>query len=119
MNCWLLVTGLEIQPPATGSARVDAAAMTAALNLRRSWDRRRDAASAVLITSILDEEHTVYGIDEDPPQIWTRLREKFERRSEAEAETSFMLFLDFTHLESEIANEMIERYETTLQNCLD
>ena len=51
--------------------------------------------------------------------IWTRLREKSERRSEAEAETAFMLFLDFAHIESETANEMIERYETTLQNCLD
>ena len=30
-----------------------------------------------------------------------------------------MLFLDFTHSESETANEMIERYETALQNCLD
>ena len=30
-----------------------------------------------------------------------------------------MLFLDFTHLESETANEMIERYETTVQNFLD
>ena len=51
--------------------------------------------------------------------MWTRLREKFERRSEAEAETAFMLFLDFAHIESENANEMIERYETALQNCLD
>ena len=55
MNCWLLVTGLEIQPPAIALAGADAAALTAALNLRRSWDSRRDAASAVLITSISDE----------------------------------------------------------------
>ena len=120
MDCWLLVTGVELQPPATAPVGSDAATVTAALNLRRSWDKRNDAASAVLITSISDEElHTVYGISDDPPRIWTRLREKFERRSEAEAETMFMLFLDFTHLESETANEMIERYETTLQNCLD
>ena len=120
MDCWLLVTGAELQPPATAPAGADAAAVTAALNLRKSWDRRNDAASAVLITSISDEElHTVHGIDEDPPQIWIRLREKFERRSEAEAETAFMLFLDFAHLESETADELIERYETSLQNCLD
>ena len=30
-----------------------------------------------------------------------------------------MLFLDFAHIESETTNEMIERYETTLQNCFD
>ena len=51
--------------------------------------------------------------------IWTRLREKIERRSEAEAEIAFMLFLDFAHVESETANEMIERHETTLHNFLD
>ena len=97
-----------------------AAATAAAVSLRRSWDRRSDGASAVSITSISDEElHTVHGIDEDPPLIWTRLREKIERRSEAETKTAFMLFLDFAHIESETANEMIERYETTLQNCLD
>ena len=120
MDCWLLVTGIELQPPATAPAGANAAIVTTALNLRKSWDRRKDASSAVLITSISDDElHVVHGIDEDPPQIWTRLREKFECRSEAEAETTFMLFLDFTHLESETTNEMIERYETTLQNCLD
>ena len=120
MDCWLLVTGVELQPPATGPAGCDAATATATVNLRRSWERQKDGASAVLITSISDEElHTVHGVDEDPPQIWTRLRETFERRSEAEAEAAFMLFLDFAHVESETTNEMIERYETTLQNCLD
>ena len=99
MDCWLLVTGAELQPPAIAPAGADAAAITTTLNLRKSWDRRRDVASTVLITSMLAEElHTVHGIDEDPPLIWTRLLDKFERRSEAEAETSFMLFLDFTHL---------------------
>ena len=77
----MLVTNVELQPPATAPAGADAASVTAALNLRKSWDRRKDAASAVLITSISDEElRTVHGIYEDPPQIWTRLLEKFERR---------------------------------------
>ena len=120
MDCWQLVMGVELQPPATGRAGCDAAATVAAVALRRLWDSKKDGASAVLITSISNEElHTVHGIDEDPPLIWTRLREKFERRSEAEAETAFMLFLDFAHIESETANEMIERYETIQQNCLD
>ena len=119
INCWQLVTGTEVRPPATALAGADAAAMTAALALRRSWDMRNDAAAAVLITSISDEElQVVQGIDENPVLIWTRLEQKFQRRSEAEAETSFMLFLDFAHFESESANEMIERYETAL-HCLD
>ena len=120
VDCWQLVTGVELQPPATGPAGCDAAATVAAIALRRLWDRRKDGASVLLIASISDEElHIVHGIDEDPPMIWTRLREKIERRSEAEAATAFMLLLDFAHIESETANEMIERYETTLQNCLD
>ena len=120
MDCWSLVTGAEVRPPATGPPGADAATLTAALALRKSWDKRKDAACAVLVTSISDEElHTVYGLEDNPPEIWTRLREKFERRSEAEAKTKFMLFLDFTHFESETANDLIERYETTLQDCLD
>lgn len=115
MDCWELVTGAELQPPATAPARVDAAAVAAALALRKSWDRRNNASSAVLITSISDEElHTVHGLDDYPPQIWDRLREKFDRRSEAEAETAFMSFLDFAHMESETADELIERYELAL-----
>ena len=120
MDCWRLVTATELQPPATGAPGCTAAETAAAELLRRNWDRRKDRASAVLITSITDDElHTVQAVDEDPVAIWTRLREKFERRSEAEAETAHMKFLDFTHLESETANETIERFETLVTTCLD
>ena len=115
MECWELVTRTELQPPATAPASADAATLTAALTLRKSWDKRHDGACAAIITSISDEElHVVYGIDEDPVATWTRLREKFERRSEQEAEASLMRFLDFTHTQSETANEMIDMYETAL-----
>ena len=113
MDCWLLVTSVEVQPPATGAAGCDAAAQAVAVALRRSWDKRSDGASTVLITSILDEElHTVHGIDENPPLIWTRrLRKKFERRSEADAKIAFMLFLDFAHIEFETACKGAIEYE--------
>ena len=118
MDCWQLVSGVELQPPATSPFGSDAATQTAAVATRRSWDKRNDRAAAVLITSITDDElHTVQAVDEDPVAIWTRLREKIERRSEAEAETAFMKFLDFTHKEAETANETIERSETHLTNC--
>ena len=118
MECWELVTGTELQPPNTAPAGADAAALTAALALRKSWEKRHDGACAAIITSILDEEHhVVHGIDEDPVATWTRLREKFERRSEQEAKTSLMRFLDFTHIESETATEMIDRYETALRSA--
>ena len=120
MDCWLLVTGVELQPASTGPPGCTPAETAVALGVKRSWDKRKDRATAVLITSISDEEmHTVHPVDEDPVQIWMRLREKFERRSEAEAETAHMLFLDFTHIEDESANETIERFEIVVKNCED
>ena len=75
MDCWELITGTELQPPATAPAGADAAATTAALAFRKSWDKRRDGAGAAIITSISDEElHVVHGIDEDPVATWTRLK---------------------------------------------
>ena len=82
MECWKSVTGTELQPPTTAPVGADAAAQLAAVALRKSWDKRRDGACAAIITSIPDEElHVVHGIDEDPVATWTRLKEKFERRS--------------------------------------
>ena len=61
MDCWALVTRTELQPPATAPAGAHAPTLVAALALRKSWDRRRDGASAALITSISDEELHVLG----------------------------------------------------------
>ena len=88
--------------------------------MRTSWIRRRDRAAAALITSVSDEEvHTVQAVDDDPVLMWTRLKEKFERRSEAEAETAQLKLLDFAHREGESANAMIERFETVVMVCVD
>ena len=56
MDCWHLVSGTELQPPLTVPAGSDAPAVSAAVALRKSWEKRRDGASAALITSISDEE---------------------------------------------------------------
>ena len=67
MECWELVTGTELQPPATAAIGADAPTLATALALRKSWDKRRDGACAAIITSISDIElRVVYGIDEDP-----------------------------------------------------
>ena len=42
MDCWELVTGTKLQPPATAPVGADAAALTAALALRKTWDKKRD-----------------------------------------------------------------------------
>ena len=39
MDCWLLVTGAELQPPATAPAGADAAAIVAALALKNHGTR--------------------------------------------------------------------------------
>ena len=87
MDCWRLVIGTEAESPATLPAGSSGAAVAAAALIRTSWIRRRDRAAAALITSVSDEEvHTVQAVDDDPVLMWKRLKEKFERRSEAEAE---------------------------------
>ena len=58
-------------------------------------------------------------MDDDPVLMWTRLKEKFDRRSEAEAETAQLKLLDFAHREGESANAMIERFETVVMVCVD
>ena len=116
MDCWRMITGAEVIPPATAPVGSTGAERTASLALRASWDR----AAAILITSISDDEiHTVQAVDEDPVQIWERLREKFERRSEAEAETAHMQLMDFTYREGESANATIDRFETAVKTCID
>ena len=120
IRSWDLVTGTEAMPPAAAAAGATAAEVTAALALRANWDQRYEKAAAVLIMSISDDElMTVQAHDENPVQIWALLREKFERRSEAEAESAQMEFLDFSHREGESANVLIERFETAVKYCND
>ena len=120
MDCWRLVIGTEAEPPTTLLARSSGAVVTDAALMRTSWIRRRDRATAALITSVSNEEvHTVQAVNDDPILMWRRLKEKFERRSEAEGETVQMRLLDFAHREGESANAMIERFETVVMVCLD
>ena len=60
MDCWRLVTAVELIPPDAAPAGSTVAQVAAAILTRASWDKRRDRAAAILITSISDEEsHTV------------------------------------------------------------
>ena len=119
-DIWRLVSGLELEPPATLPADSSGNQVTAAALIRAGWLKKGDRALALLITSISDDElHTVLAVGDDPAQIWSRLREKFERRSEAEAETAQMNLLDFAHREGETANAMIDRFEAVVMVCVD
>ena len=67
MDCWDLVNGIELQPPATGPAGCTPAETAIALGVLRNWNKRNVRAAAVLITSISDDElHTVADDAEDP-----------------------------------------------------
>ena len=120
MDCWRIVSGTEVEPPATVPTGSNIAVVNVAQLVRTSWLKRADRAAALLITSNSDEElHTVQAVDEDPVAIWNRLKEKFERKSEAEAESAQMSLLDFAHREGETANSTIDRFESIVAFCLD
>ena len=115
-----MVEGTEVAPPSTAPDGATGAETRAVLAAKLLWDKKRDRASSVLVTSISDEEiHTVYTVDDDPVQIWARLKEKFERRSQAEAGTAQMQLLEFAHKEGENANSTIDRFDTAVKYCTD
>ena len=115
MKCWGLLTAVDSEPAGTGPAGCTADVTAAALATRVAWFVKKEAASAVLVTSISDDVlHVIDGA-----HVWARLAEKFDRKSEAEAEMCLMSLLDFTHQESETAEDIIERFEKTLKMCLD
>ena len=51
--------------------------------------------------------------------IWNRLKENFERISEAEAENTKSQFLEFAHIESETALRTIARFSIIVLKCHD
>ena len=120
MKCWGLLTAVDSEPAGTGPAGCTADVTAAALATRVAWFVKKEAASAVLVTSIShDELHVIDGIEDEPARVWARLAEKFDRKSEAQAEACLMSLLDFTHQESETAEDVIERFEKILKMCLD
>ena len=120
MECWRLVEGTEVSPPATAAAGASAAELRAALAAKALWDKKCDRASSLLVSSVSDDEiGTIYGFDDDPVAIWARLRDKFERRSEAEAESAQMVLLEFTHKEGKTANATIDRFDAAVKYCED
>ena len=58
-------------------------------------------------------------VEDDPEMIWNRLKEKFERVSEAEAENANSQFLEFAHIESETALQTIARFNIIVLKCHD
>ena len=120
LDCWRMVNGTEVAPPATPAAGAIAAERAVVVAAITAWNKKWDKAAAILVSSLSDEEsHVVQSVDDDPVQIWAMLKEKFERKSEAEAESAQMELLDFAHKKSETANAQIERFDATTKYCTD
>ena len=65
-----LVSGLEPEPPATLPTGSSGNQVTAAALIRAGWLKKKDRASALLITSISDDElHTILAVEDDPAQM--------------------------------------------------
>lgn len=118
MDCWRLAEGVGVEPLAP--TRTTVAKRTAVLIAKTSWDKGWDRASAVLITSIGDEEaHTVYTVDDNRVLIWARLKQKFERKTEAEDKTAHMQLLDYSHEKGENANSTIDCFDAAVKYSTD
>ena len=124
-NVWDLVIGKEVKPPdapaeiknATGTVTNRPAITDANLQIRNYSNGFKQAAS-IISESISDSQiYTVQTTLEDPIQTWQKLQDKFARRSIMERDASQMLLLNFQHMETESANQTIERYEGIIEKC--
>ena len=65
------------------------------------------------------ESHTIMTVDDSPMDIWARLEENFERRSEVNAETAQVQLLHFVHKKGEDAKTNIDRFDAAFKYCID
>ena len=62
--------------------------------------------------------HHIRPVITDAVQIWHKLHQKFDRKTEMEAQAANKLLINFKHLEIETADQTIERYEQIVDKCL-
>ena len=73
-----------------------------------------------MITSIYDDElHEIADVEDDPEQMWDRLKEKYDYILEAEVENAHSQFMEFAHIESETALHTIARFNIVVRKCHD
>ena len=75
-------------------------------------------AACLLVESISDPQLlSVTTVLHDPIAIWTKLQQKFARKSEMGKSAAQKALLTFQHLETETADETICRFETVVERC--
>ena len=83
-----------------------------------SWEEDFHKAACLLVESISDSElHSISSVMHDPIQIWSKLQQRFARRSEIGASSAQKALLNFQHQESESADETIRRFEAVVEKC--
>ena len=59
----------------------------------------------------------VRSVIDDPVATRKRLQDKFERKTEMATEAAQLQLLNFQHMETETADQTIERFELVLETC--
>ena len=122
---WDLVSGTRRRPNRApdpvivfGEAHANQAAINAANEKLDAFEDAYLKAACLIADSISDTEIlSVTAVLHDPVATWEKLKQKFARRSEMGAEAAHMAFLQFQHVETETADETIERFEATIEKC--
>ena len=122
---WDLVLGKRIRSnpaPAAivafGARNTNQDAIDTANKKLDDFEDAYNKAACLIAEPITDSEIlSVTSVMEDPVATWNKLRQKFARRSEMGQEAAQMALLSFQHIETETANDTIERFESVIKEC--
>ena len=96
----------------------DIAAEKIAANKFDAYEEDYNKTACLLVESISDSQlPTVTSVLDDPIAIWNKLQQKFARKSEMGKSAAQKALLNFQHLETEIADETICRFEAVVERC--
>ena len=75
-------------------------------------------AACPLVESMSDSQLlAVMSVLNDPIAMWNKLQQKFARKLEMGKSAAQKAFLKFQHLETEIADETICKFEAVVERC--
>ena len=124
-DVWDLVNGDRVKPTipvaiqnTAGTANVNQASIDSATAELKIYIKDYKYAASKLLHAISDDQmYHVRSVVINPVEIWKKLQQKFERRTEMEAQDANQALITFQHLEIENANTTIERLEQVLDKC--
>lgn len=103
---------------ANDTAIVNQAEITAKEAELKIFIKDSKRAASYLLNMISDGQlFHVRPLRTDPIAMWQRLKDTFERTTEMTAEAAQMQLLNFAHIETENADQTIERYVAIVEFC--